>query len=94
MHSARGLGTDAGVAGGEVGLVPILLPIALKRTTMKVVAQHPGRTSNLLKSEKSSTTERLEHIGRAFSRCRGDCKTSRPSVPRSFKPEIATKKAA
>jgi hypothetical protein len=47
----EGLGTDAGVAGGEVHLEPILLPIALNRTTMKVLTGI--QTSNLLESAKN-----------------------------------------
>jgi hypothetical protein len=45
---------------GQVHLEPILLPIALNRTTMKVLIGI--QTSNLLESEKNSATQTLARL--------------------------------
>jgi hypothetical protein len=55
MRSARGIGDRCWRRGR-----PILLPIALNRTTMKVLLGI--QTSNLLKSEKTSAMERLTRL--------------------------------
>jgi hypothetical protein len=55
MRSARGIEDRCWHRGR-----PILLPIALNRTTMKVLLGI--QTCNLLKSEKSSAMERLTRL--------------------------------
>jgi hypothetical protein len=59
-----GLGTDAGVAGGEVRLVPIPAPDCAQPDYDEGVDRHPGRTSNLL-----ATAPALGYAISAFVSC-------------------------